>query len=177
MIRAARRDCILTGVLAFLTALPLTAYLAGARFNRTGSAPLGIYWISSTPVTRGDYVAFCPPESEIFNIAKKRGYIAQGLCESGYGWLLKRVLAAKGDAVLIDSTGVYVNGQKVPHSVPLHADLGGRPLPQLQVDVPVLPDSALLLMSTSSDISFDARYFGLSDDSQVVTVLRPVWTF
>lgn len=164
---------------AFVVVLAVASaiYLAGARVNLTRSAPLGLYWTSRAPITQGEYVAFCPPRSKTFDIAKLRGYIGAGFCPSGYGYLIKRVLAAKGDDVDIQPEGIQVNGVRVPHSAQRSTDLGGRTLPLLRLHVRSLPESALLLLSDSSDTSFDARYFGLSDRSQVMSVLQPVWTF
>ena len=48
-----------------------------------------------------------------------RGYINPGNCPGGYGQLLKRVHAVAGDAVLIDETGITVNGQLLPNSIPI----------------------------------------------------------
>ncbi|MBD4272924.1 conjugative transfer signal peptidase TraF, partial [Xanthomonas citri pv. citri] len=81
-----------------------------ARLNTSKSIPLGLYWTSSAPVTKGEYVIFCPPQRPVFDDARERGYIGSGFCPGNYGYMMKRVLAAKGDTVSVTPQGVTVNG-------------------------------------------------------------------
>ncbi len=96
----------IAGVAALL--LAAGGYAAGARVNATKSIPVGLYWTSSAPVEKGAYVLFCPPQLGVFDDAKERGYIGAGFCEGGYGYMMKRVLAAKDDAVAVADDGVRV---------------------------------------------------------------------
>lgn len=157
--------------------LGTTLYAFGARINTTRSIPVGLYWTDDAPVQKGSYVLFCPPRGSLFDEAKNRGYIAAGFCNGGYGFMMKRVLAAKGDTVSISADGVVVNGELLPHSRPLPADKAGRLLPQVTVSTRTLDDAELLLMSEVSDTSFDARYFGVINDSQIDSVIRPILTW
>ncbi|KTT27463.1 conjugal transfer protein TraF [Pseudomonas oryzihabitans] len=163
------------GGLALL--LAAACYVAGARVNTTKSIPVGLYWTSSVPVEKGTYVLFCPPQLQVFDDAKERGYIGAGFCQGGYGYMMKRVLAAKGDTVTVDSNGVRVNGELLPLSAPLKTDKAGRLLPRHQPSNYILNDSEVLLMSDVSATSFDGRYFGPIDRSQIKTVIRPVFTW
>jgi len=95
------------------------ACASGACINSTKSIPVGLYWLSSEPVEKGAYVMFCPPPIGVFDEAKARGYLGAGFCPGGYGYLMKRVLAAKDDAVTITDEGVRVNGELLPHSAPI----------------------------------------------------------
>jgi conjugative transfer signal peptidase TraF len=108
--------------------------------------------------------------------AKERGYIGAGFCPGGFGYMMKRILAAKNDIVAINDEGVWVNGELLPLSVPRKADIAGRALPQLHVDRYTLGEAELLLMSDVSDISFDGRYLGPVNRSQIKAVIRPVIT-
>ena len=171
---------ITTGVaIAGVAALVLAAggYAAGARINTTKSIPVGLYWTSSAPVEKGAYVLWCPPKVGVFDDAKERGYIGVGFCPGDYGYMMKRVLAAKNDAVTITAEGVRVNGELLPLSAPIEADSAGRPLPRFQAERFTLDGSELLLMSDVSGISFDGRYFGPIDRSQIKGVIRPVFTW
>lgn len=152
-------------------------YVAGARVNTTRSIPVGLYWTSSGPVEKGAYVLFCPPQRGVFDEAKERGYIGAGFCEGGYGYMMKRVLAAKDDAVTVADDGVRVNGELLPYSMPIKADKAGRPLPRYQSDSYTLGHFEVLLMSDVSATSFDARYFGPISRAQIKTVIRPVITW
>lgn len=152
------------------------AYTVGARINTTKSIPIGLYWISNEPVAKGAYVMFCPPQNGVFVKAKERGYIGAGFCPGGFGYMMKRILAAKNDIVAINDEGVRVNGELLPLSVPRKVDTVGRALPQFHVDHYTLGEAELLLMSDVSDISFDGRYFGPVNRSQIKAVIRPVIT-
>jgi len=149
---------------------------AGARFNSTKSLPKGLYWTSSKPVAKGDHVIFCPPQIAVFDEAKKRGYIGAGFCQGNYGYMMKRVLAAKGDSVSITNSGVIVNGEPLPNSTPFDSDKSGRPMPRHEVAQFVLGDNEVLLM-TDSPVSFDARYFGPVARVQLQSVIEPVLTW
>ena len=160
-----------------LLLLGAMAYASGARVNSTRSIPVGVYWLSSDPVVKGAYVIFCPPQVGVFDEAKASGYIGAGFCPGEYGYMMKRVLAAKNDAVTITAEGVRVNGELLPLSAPIEADSAGRLLPRFQSERFTLSGSELLLMSDVSGISFDGRYFGPIDRSQIKGVIRPVFTW
>ena len=153
------------------------ARAAGARINTTKSIPIGLYWTSSAPVEKGAYVLFCPPARAVFEEAKARGYLGAGFCPGGYGYLMKRVLATKTDTVSVADDGVRVNGELLPLSTPRPADGAGRPMPRYPAVPHTLGDSELLLMSDVSATSFDSRYFGPIDQSQIETVIRPLMTW
>jgi conjugative transfer signal peptidase TraF len=157
--------------------LSAIACVSGARINTTKSIPVGLYWTDQAPIEKGAYVLFCPPKSEVFDTAKKRGYIGAGFCHGDYGYMMKRILAAKNDTISSSDDGVRVNNKLIPLSTPHTTDLGGRLLPRYNVDNYTLNENELLLMSDISASSFDGRYFGLLDRSQIRTVLRPVITW
>lgn len=162
---------------AGLLLLGVACYVVGARINTTRSIPLGLYWASSKPVEKGAYVMFCPPQVGVFDMAKERGYISTGLCPGQFGYIMKRVLAAKNDAVTVSDDGVRVNGELLPFSKPFKADKGGRPMPRYQSNSYTLGDYEVLLMTDVSPISFDSRYFGPINRSQIKTVITPVITW
>ncbi|EJA8139881.1 conjugative transfer signal peptidase TraF [Escherichia coli] len=151
-------------------------YAAGLRINTTKSIPVGLYKISSHPAKTGEYVIFCPPQKPIFDEAQERGYIGSGFCPGGYGEMMKKILAAKGDEVAFRRDGVYVNGQLLPYSKPLSVDPGGRPLP-IRNEVYTLSKSELLLMTDRSASSFDGRYFGPVTASQIISTVSPIITW
>ncbi|WP_020405853.1 conjugative transfer signal peptidase TraF [Hahella ganghwensis] len=159
----------------FLMLLAAGCYAAGVRINTTKSIPLGIYWVSKEPIHKGAYVLFCPPDTSAFSTARDRGYIGAGYCPGGYGYMMKRILAAKGDSVSITPEGVTVNGELLKLSKVLQSDKAKRPLPHFYITDYRLEDSELLLMSDVSAISFDGRYFGPIERSQVETVIKPVF--
>lgn len=150
--------------------------ISGIYINTTPSLPMGFYRIVDEPVVSGTYVAFCPPQNAVFDMAVARHYINTGNCPGGYGLLLKRVFAQSGDTVSIDQAGIFVNGEHLPNSVQLKADTEGQPLPQYRLNV-VLNDAEYLLLSDLNPQSFDARYFGLIARDQIQKVVRPIFTW
>jgi conjugative transfer signal peptidase TraF len=160
-----------------LMALGFLCHAAGLRINTTQSIPDGLYRMTDGPVAKGEYVIFCPPQSVLFDEARERGYIGAGFCPGGYGLMMKRVAAVGGDAVAWTQEGVSVNGKLLPLSIPLEADKAGRVMPRYLFDDYTLGESELLLMSDASGTSFDGRYFGAVDLSQVKGLIRPVIMF
>ncbi|PNR84163.1 conjugative transfer signal peptidase TraF [Xanthomonas oryzae] len=152
-------------------------YACGARINTSKSIPLGMYWTSNEAVAKGEYVIFCPPQRRVFEDARDRGYIGSGFCPGGYGYMMKKVLAVKGDTVSVTPQGVTVNGELLPYSNPMSADAVGQSLPRMSGERYTLGESELLLMTDRSATSFDARYFGTVTRKQVKSVIRPVFTW
>lgn len=91
--------------------------------------------------------------------------VALALAEGG----LAALLHGRHDAV--------VRGELLPLSAPIKADKAGRPLPRYQSNSYTLGNSEVLLMSDVSATSFDGRYFGPINRSQIKTVIRPVITW
>lgn len=172
--KVGRMTALLSLSFIFLTAL---LFVCGARFNTSASISKGLYWMTKKPIQKGEYVLFCPPQKSIFQKALARGYIHSGFCPGGFGYMMKRVLAHTGDIVSINPSGVWVNNQLVAHSTPFAADEQGRVLPKLNYRQVPLKNSQVLLMTDQSALSFDGRYFGLINSTQVKAVIKPVLTF
>jgi conjugative transfer signal peptidase TraF len=160
-----------------LIALVVAAMLAGVRINTTPSYPLGIYIMTDAPIEKGTLVIFCPTDSPAFYQAREWGYIGAGFCPGGYGYMIKKIMAAKNDKVEISAAGVSINGELLPNSNPMDTDSEGKPLPNIEVNIAALDDHSVLLMSDYNPKSFDGRYFGLMDKSQIISAIRPVWTW
>lgn len=157
--------------------LSLTGFVAGARINTTKSIAVGLYWIDQKPAQKGAYVLFCPPDTPLIHEAWTRGYIGSGQCPGGYGFLMKRILAAKKDSISIAASGVRVNGMLLPLSTPVKSDRAGRPLVPYPATNYELGGSEVLLMSDVSSTSFDGRYFGPINISQIKAAISPVITW
>jgi len=162
---------------AAVLAAGIACHAAGVRVNTTKSIPVGFYRTSSSAIEKGAYVMLCPPPSAVFDEARQRQYIAGGPCPGGYGYMMKRVLAAKSDVIQVSDDGVRVNGELLPLSAPLKADKAGRPLPHYRTDGYELGSSELLLMSDVSSTSFDSRYFGPVHLAQIKSVIVPLFVW
>lgn len=152
-------------------------YCIGVRINVTPSIPLGLYVTVKQPITKGDYVEFCPPVEEPFILAQKRGYIAYGFCPGRFGKLMKKVVGVTGDQVVMTHAGIRINNEHVPFSKPRLADASGRTLPKIYPQQFKMQKSELLLMSDTTDTSFDSRYFGVINKSNVLNVIKPLYTW
>ena len=160
-----------------LTALIAVTILAGIRINTTPSYPRGIYRMTNDSIEKGALVIFCPPDTTVLRMARERGYIGAGFCPHGYGYMIKKIMAATNDTVEFTGTGVLVNGKLLPNSIPIDTDTEGQPLPTVKADITTLDDHTVLLMSDYNPKSFDARYFGLTDKSQIISAVHPLWTW
>jgi len=167
---------IALGAMGAFTLLAMAAYQAEVVINTTPSLPLGLYRAVDSPVVQDAYVMFCPPDSPVFEEARRRGYLRVGFCPGGYAHMIKRMAAGPGDRVAVTSEGVYVNGRLLAMSAPMRSDGGGRLMPRFTQDR-ALTGSELLLMSDVSRVSFDARYFGPLNRAQVRAVVEPVFTW
>ncbi|MFU8797087.1 MAG: conjugative transfer signal peptidase TraF [Gammaproteobacteria bacterium] len=161
----------------FLMLLFALCAFIGIRFNTTNSIPIGFYRIVHMPIEKGAYVIFCPPENNVFNEAQKRGYISAGFCKGGYGYMMKRVAAVKGDSVFISKEGVFVKGKLLPVSKPVIADAAGRPMFRYPFHTFTLKEGEFLLMSDISGTSFDGRYFGPINRAQIKGVIHSIFTW
>lgn len=170
-----RHPLVIVGVCLALGLI--LAHYGGLRLNTTRSIPLGLYLMSNDPIETGAYVLWCPPQRPEFDMAKERGYIGAGFCPGGYGYMMKKILAAHNDVVSVTDDGVMINGTLLPASQPMEADSMGRWLPQFRVTNHRLAPSELLLMSDTNSRSFDARYFGLVHREHIQSLIHPIWTW
>ncbi len=169
-----KRLVLVAGLLVVMTSVFL--YFYGMRYNVTKSIPLGFYkTIDKTPAL-GDYVIFCPPDNDVFREALERGYLPRGFCPGGMSKMMKQILAAKIDTIDIDDH-VTVNGRVLPLSSTRNVDPSGRPLTIYRTHEYILLETEVLLMSDVSDSSWDARYFGPINSSQIISVIQPIWTW
>ncbi len=65
-----------------------------------------------------------------------------------------------------------INGKPVPASMPLGTDNAGRAMPRYLLRIYILEKPELLLMSDVSGTSFDGRYFGSVNLSQIKNMIR-----
>lgn len=167
------RRAVVAAALIGLVAVPV-AGSAGLTMNWTPSAAQGLYWRADRAPAKGELVLVCPPDRQVFQVGRERGYIRSGSCPGGFEPLVKRYLAAKGDRVSIDANGVRVNGLLLPNSAPMASDSKGRPMPRMHMDR-VLGAGEVLLI-TDYVRSFDGRYTGPLPASVIVGPLDPVAT-
>ena len=171
-----RRVVTILGVSVFVVgALSATAMLGGYRLNLTPSEPLGLWRIEETDraVTTGDLVFICPPQTPLFAEARRRLYLARGLCAGGVAPLIKIVAGLPGQHVQIVEN-VMIDGRPVPSSAVNRIDGAGRLLEPYAGGV--VPPGMLYLHSPFKS-SYDSRYFGPVPERGVLGLARPILTF
>lgn len=128
-------------------------------WNRTGSAPEGLYWLRDEPLTRGQWVALSA-RSGPAQWASAQGY-------SGNDWpLLKQVAGVPGDEICRDGLMVWVNGK--PVAAALSMDHLRRDLPSWE-GCRSLQEGELFLLN-SHPSSLDGRYFGPVREADILGV-------
>lgn len=118
-------------------------------WNRTASAPTGLYWLSDDPFTRDRWVVVSS-QSAVTEWAEARGYV-------GKDWpLLKQIAGIPGDKICRNDSEIRINNQLV--AVAKDVDSSGRNLPVWE-GCSVLEAGELFLL-TPHRASLDGRYFG-----------------
>jgi conjugative transfer signal peptidase TraF len=164
-------------VLAFgggTLALALVASWAGLRLNDSPSMPTGIY-VTSSYESNATLVVFCPADP-FDRLSVERGYRSRGNCPDGADPLAKPIAARPGDTVEIAARGITVNGHLLPNTAPLVKDSAGRPLFHWPFRRYVVAPGTVWVASSYSSRSFDSRYFGPVEASQVREHVRPLLT-
>ena len=142
--------------------------------NLTASLPEGLYQI----VTPGqsNIIVFCPTGfASDFSI--ERGYRLDGNCPDKHAPLLKPIVAQAGDTVTVQPTGIYVNGKRLPKSQQYTIDSLHRPLPRYPSGTYIVQQGTAWVISSYSSTSFDSRYYGPIQLSEVVHYVKPYVTY
>jgi conjugative transfer signal peptidase TraF len=157
------------------TILAMIGWVGGYRLNLTSSAAIGLWRIEATErsVAVGDTVFICPPTTSMFMEAFGRGYLRGGLCPGGLAPLLKTIVAVASQRVWIGDD-VIIDGRPLAASRIRHRDGQGRALAPFSGGT--VPPGYLFLHS-SSESSYDSRYFGPIPATGLLGRARPVFTF
>ena len=168
--RRLRRRRIVIAAMITLSAAPLAASTLWHApvllvWNASASAPIGLYRVhGSGPISRGDMVvAWTPAPARA--LAARRHYLPANVP------LVKRVAAIAGDRVCADESGIAIDGRQV--AARLRSDAAGRPMPRWTGCRTLSGGEYLLLMD--NPLSFDGRYFGVTDGSDIVGRAELLW--
>ena len=154
--------------------LALAAAWAGLRYNDSPSMPTGLY-VRTSSESSASLVVFCPAES-FAKLSGERGYRSRGNCADGAEPLAKPIAARPGDIVELSALGITVNGRALSNTAPLATDTAGRPLSHWPFGRYVVAPGTVWVASCYSPRSFDSRYFGPVEASQVREHIRPLLT-
>ncbi len=137
-------------------------------WNASASVPIGLYRVVTTrPLCVGDTVAVRPSPALSRFMAQRR-YVEANVP------LLKPIAATSGATVCRTGLSVTINGRTTVSA--LARDRAGRPLPAWS-GCYRLRAGQLFLIAPSHPDSFDSRYFGPVDRSQILGRAAPMWTW
>jgi conjugative transfer signal peptidase TraF len=148
---------------SFLTpALPLLVW------NASASVPLGFYRMSpGTIIERGSFVlARLPTDARA--LADERGYLPAAIP------IIKPVAALEGDTICVRENTVSINGHFI--ATRLQNDHKNRPLSSW-MGCRTLDHQEVFLLAPDVSDSFDGRYFGPTNASEIIGKVVPLWTF
>ncbi|RYY28709.1 MAG: S26 family signal peptidase [Sphingomonadales bacterium] len=134
-------------------------------WNVSASAPIGLWFVApDAAIDRGDMVVARLP-SQWRAMASRRRYLPANVP------LIKRVAAVSGDTICADGPRIRVNGVVVAEG--LQHDKSGRSLPSWP-GCRLLRNGALLLLM-EHPASFDGRYFGPTQHTDIIGRAAPLW--
>ena len=145
----------------------------GVRINTSYSLPLGLYATTDDPLA--NLIEFCPAEPFASESAS-RGYRTRSFtCPDGAVPLVKSIVARPGDIVIVSPDGLIVNGRLLRRTKPASSDGSGRPLTAWPLGLYGVERGTVWAASTYNDGSYDSRYMGPIQTSQIRRRLRPLW--
>lgn len=163
--------------MSLLVVLWLAARFCGLVINDTSSMPIGLYAkraVNVDAIKSDDIISFCLAEP-YKTVGLQNFYIEKGRVCSGAVRLIKSVLAIPGDTVELKDDFVKVNGRSYSFKTK-YVDSYGRPLA-------VYPRglyeniAGYFVVGSCSNNSWDSRYFGFIQKSQVLSILHPILTW
>ena len=134
-------------------------------WNRTDSAPIGLYWLSDGPLAMNGWVGVSADNADAL-WAQQRGYV-------GRDWpLIKRVRGLPGDKICRENETVLINDVIVAEA--LEADSFGRELPVWTGCFTLEFDEVYLLNDHPN--SLDGRYFGATRLNNIAGSAILLWS-
>lgn len=136
-------------------------------WNASPSSPRGLYLVVAGARYRTGETIVAWPSPAVAALAAARGYLPRGVP------LVKTVAAVPGDRVCAAADRITIDSRIVVYRRAF--DSAGRRLPGWR-GCRTLGRGQVLLLGLSHPASFDGRYFGASEVSQVLGEARLVWT-
>jgi conjugative transfer signal peptidase TraF len=158
---------VAVAVAALLCAAAATAAIAegvGLRVNLTPSLPRGLYIADDA----GPLAEFCQAGSS--------DYVGRGRCRDGSAPLLKPIVAAEGQTVVLTADGITVDGRLLPNTAPSLFDRNGRLLRHYPFGRYKVGEGEVWVASSHHAGSFDSRYFGPIGEAEIRRRLVPLMT-
>lgn len=145
--------------------------------NLTNSLPQGLYIVDKNQeIQHGDIVKLCLNEY-LSQKTNAELYVGYGTCKNGLKPLLKYVVGLEGDLVNVRNNKVFIHSKHTPLSTVMHIkdkDSQGKKVNSI-IETGIIPTGKAFLYSYHGG-SFDSRYFGLVDTSDL-THMKELFIF
>jgi conjugative transfer signal peptidase TraF len=165
---SSRHVLITMAVAMFLASLLVAAIALKPRpvliWNASESVPVGLYFVRKRQPAIGEVAVIAPPDW-VRLYAASRGYLPADV------WLLKPVVASSGSVVCRFGFHIFINGNHVARAKIF--DSQKRILPDWRV-CRTLKSTEIFVLAKPKN-SFDSRYFGPINRSQVEGTAIPVF--
>jgi conjugative transfer signal peptidase TraF len=163
--RLGRRIAITTACIGAL--LISTAWRPAPRlvWNASASAPIGLYWVTPGALIQPGDMVIAQAPARFRRLAAERRYLPMNVP------LVKHVVAFAGDDVCALGQTISVNGRPIAER--RRVDSKGRPMPTWTGCIRLRGRQIFLLMDDRA--SFDGRYFGPTENTDVVGKATLLW--
>ena len=153
-------------------------YNLGYRWNHSTSYPKGIYQLTvkNKYYQKGQLVLFCPPNNSALQLALKRKYLRNGMCNGGFEPVIKKIYGIENDKISFKNSIITINSLHIPDTKILAYDIHNRPLPKLN-NFTVPKKFYFLLSDHQPKISFDSRYYGAVPIENIKGIIIPIYLF
>lgn len=155
----------LTAVLPVIATL-LTHTPDRLMWNASASLPIGLYWLQPPDSIQVGSIVAVRPSGPAARLIYGRKYVGPGIP------LMKTVAAAQGETVCRFGNRVTAGSFR---AWTLEVDRVGRRLPTWQGCHRLGAEEVFLLNSRPD--SLDGRYFGVTQQSDIIAQAKPIWTF
>jgi conjugative transfer signal peptidase TraF len=134
-------------------------------WNKSASAPLGLYRVLPGTLPQRDDMVVARLPQEARDLAARRHYLPSNVP------MIKHVAGLPGDVICGSGTSITLNGEAVAQR--LKRDRKGRVLPHWQGCFRLTGSGYFLLNAPA--VSFDGRYFGASDRRDIIGRAVLLW--
>ena len=158
-------------IVALMSLLLLWIFTHFFVINISPSMPIGLY-IKKSPsnIKQGDMVIACLPES-LARSAYNAGIIHKSpVCAHGYQPLLKQMIATAHDVVVSDHQTIMVNDKH--YIAPINTN---RAVLNTRGTSDFKKNGVWLYGAGYPQNSWDSRYFGALDESNIQSAVRALW--
>ena len=155
-----------------LLLLPVAIFLKNETIiNWTPSEPRGLY----LEVKHSQMAEICLTGEQEQQAANSGETFLLGRCPGGHSPTLKGLFyATKEDPVVFSEYGFNIGDRLLINTAPLSSSSAGIPLAHIQFKK---YDQGIFAISTHNSHSYDSRYFGTIESSQIYGYAFPIFAF